>query len=114
MRTEVYAIRHNPTGEYMPCLMHRSGRGGWSFWNPGPVLDTYGEPHDKNPRIFFTKISARNALTMWLQGEWHRKQGVFVDWEGTPDGYDKMTVDAPSRPRVREDMEIVVLMLMGL
>jgi hypothetical protein len=105
---KVFAIRHKPTGEWMPHRLNRTP-GGWSHWIPGDELD---KPHDANPRLFFTLQSARNALTMWLQGKWKRDQGTSYSFDG-PEGYDEMTVNAPPVPRTRGDMEIVELELRG-
>lgn len=98
----VYAIRHKPTGLCMPALPH----GGYTYWNP------LRDDHTLlRPRLMFTLKSAQNALSAWLQGCWKREQGTSYDWEGTPDCYDEMLVNAPPAPRRREDMEIVVLKL---
>lgn len=99
---DVFAIRHKPTGKWMPARLNKSP-GGWSYWEP----TSDDEAHDANPRIFYTLRSAQNALTAWLMGEHSRKQGVSVDWEGIPDGYDDHIVNAPPIPRRRDDMEIV-------
>lgn len=98
----VYAIRHKPTREWMPCRMNKSGQG-QSHWTPGSTDD---KPHDANPRLFYKLQSARNALTMWLQGTWTREQGTSWYHDG-PEDFDNLTANAPAVPRVREDMEIV-------
>lgn len=103
----VYAIRHKPTKEFMPARMNKSGQG-WSHWTPGDAEDP---PYDSNPRVFYNPHSARNALTMWLQGKWERNSGTSYDWEGTPDSYDHMRVNAPTVPRLRAEMEIVTFSL---
>lgn len=115
---EVFAIYHNPTGTYMPTRMYRARQGGWSHWIPGPPPDGWGgcNGFDKNPRIFFTKRSAQNALTAWLQGI-HRKEssGGGTNMFGEPDDYEEdIVIDKPPIERKREDMEIVTLYLMGL
>lgn len=100
----VYAIRHKPSLEWMPARMNKSGAG-WSYWTPGNADD---KPFDANPRLFYTLQSARNALTMWLQGEWKREQGNDGgSYFNPPEYYDEMTVNASPIPRVRADMEIV-------
>lgn len=113
---EVFAIRHIPTGEYMPNKMSRAGAGGWSSWIPGPVLDGYGgcDGYDKNPRIFFSLRSARNALTAWLMGVHSRSTGITDQGWDTEDHYDEHIIEAPPVPRVRAEMEIVPLQLAGL
>ena len=98
-----FAIRHIPTGKFMPCRMYSTSRGGWSYWDPAHDADVY----DRNPRLFFTKQGAANALTMWLQGEWKRSSGVHYDFEGSPDYYDEVAPFEPPTPRVRFQMEVV-------
>lgn len=111
---EVFAIRHKPTQAWMPTRMFKTIGRGWSYWTPGDSSEGL-DGFDKNPRIFFTKQSARNALTAWLGGRWVQGKVREGDWET---GY--YTVDgdpAPTRPpveRKREDMEIVMLTLSGL
>lgn len=106
---EVFAIRHKPTQAWMPARMFKGSRG-WSYWTPA---DT--DAYDKNPRIFFTKRSAQNALTAWMQGEWEQGLVQDGDWET---GYYMVDGDPePKKPKVerkREDMEIVTLTLSGL
>ncbi len=106
---KVFAIKHKPSGEWMPHRMNRAP-GGWSHWTPGAAED---KPHDMNPRLFFTLQSARNALTMWLQGKWERHQGTNHSYFDGPEDYDNMIVNTPSVPRCRGDMEIVELELRG-
>lgn len=85
----VWAIRHKPTGGWLPW---RSGRGG-SFDNPAV---------GKHPRLFPSRRSAQNCLSAWLQGEWWPR--YHQSMEGTVyDGH------APRKVADREkgDMEIV-------
>lgn len=93
-----WAIKHKPTGHYLPVPRGRMGRGG-SFTEPCKpepgVLNTQA-------RLFDTKRSADNCLSQWLRGEHH---GVFEYEEGYT-----YTVGADVKPvasRVREDMEVV-------
>lgn len=113
MRT--YAIRHIPTGAFMPSRMFRSRGGGWSNWIPQtPAPDGWRgcDGFDKNPRVFFTKRSVQNALTAWLMGVHRRETWSGHDWEGIPDSSDEhVIVDGPL-PRLREEMEIVEFDLM--
>ncbi len=103
---EVFALRHKPTGEWMPARMYRTSRGGWSYWEPGS-LDN--RPHDGNPRIFFSLVSARNALTAWLRGEIDEEVHYTVDWQGPGERKNLVTKLCPQR--TRESIEIVSLSL---
>lgn len=112
---KVWAIKHKPTGKWMPARMYKGG--GWSYWNPGHTpqyLSTEEVPFDPTPRLFATLPSVRNALTAWLQGEWDRSTKREGDWET---GYYDVTAEPePSKPpveRKRGDMEIVELELLG-
>lgn len=110
---KVYAIKHKPTGQWMPARMTRTSSRGWSHWSPGYVHPVYGEskPHDPSPRIFFTLQSARNALTMWLQGTWEVKHYPGSHFEPPEDGSPEP--NTPPAPRSRDDMGIVELDLVG-
>lgn len=114
---EVFAIKHKPTGEYMPARMSRTSSRGWSHWVPGPAPDGWGgcDGYDKNPRVFFTLQSARNALTAWLKGMHNCSRGTTSGtWDSPPESYEVIEIAAPPVERKREDMEIVTLELTGL
>lgn len=97
----LYAIRHKPTGHFLPEPKGRMGRGG-SFLEP---VDC-GLDHD-NPRLFKSELSAKRALTAWLQGKHEPEFGYECD-----DGYNSyrvlegMTI-IPVDSRRKSDMEIV-------
>lgn len=106
---KVWGIRHIPTGAFMPCRMTRAG-GGWSRWIPQtPLPDGWAGSGglDKNPRLFFKKRGAQNALPAWLMGVHRREVWSGHDWEGIPDSSDEHIVEDAPIPRVRADMEIV-------
>lgn len=104
---KVYAIKHKPTDEWMPHRVFKSARG-WSYWEPG--LKGY-EPHDPNPRIFFTRKAAENSLTMWLQGCWEEQISKGSYFDGPE--HEGIAPTNPKQERRREDMEIVELDLLG-
>jgi hypothetical protein len=93
---EVFAIRVFGTTKYLP--MRKKSRG-----------FSYDEPTDeKPPRLFYTKRSAQNALTAWLQGVWENHT--------VTSGYYGEDVDVYPEPkkvegRQREMMEIVKFQL---
>lgn len=101
---KVWIIRHKPTGKPMPARMFRTAASGWSFWNPYEKRPGY-RPHDENPRIFFSEQAARNALAMWLQGEWKKQFSSVTYFE--PSEYEGNAPSVPELERKREDMEIV-------
>ena len=103
---DVFAIKHKPTGKWMPTRLNKI-YGGWSYWEP----TSQDRAHDENRRLFFTRRSAQNALTAWLMGEHRRESGTTYDWEGIRDDYDHHIIEKPKVPRLREDMEIVRLEL---
>ena len=91
-----YAIRHKPTGFYLPEPGGRLGRGG-SHVNPT-------DPTIQPPRIWHNRLGARNALSMWLKGKFVASRGQDYDgeyWE------DLSVIPAPERKA--EDMEIALL-----
>jgi hypothetical protein len=84
------------------------------MWIPGPQLDGWGgcAGFDKNPRIFFTLQSARNAVTAWLRGVQHEERHYSDSLEGR-DEWSEIVVEPPPTERKREDVEIVALELRG-
>ena len=102
----LYAIRHKPTGHFLPEPKGYAGRGG-SFVEP---VDC-GLDHD-NPRLFKSELSAKRALTAWLQGK-HMpiKEHDWDDW-GRNVTYTVGSDPQPVDSRRKSDMEIVSFRLM--
>lgn len=98
---QAFAIRHKPTGNFLPA--HGKGVGGvrgFSFDNPLPDGGKYG------PRLFGRFLSAKVALSSWLQGEFQSKHDQSLDGES------EISIEVKSRPdRVKADMEIVTFTL---
>uniref|UniRef100_UPI0032195AA1 hypothetical protein n=1 Tax=Chryseobacterium sp. TaxID=1871047 RepID=UPI0032195AA1 len=93
---DLYAIRHIPTGFYLPEPTGYGGRGG-----------SFSEPVDcsldgPNPRLFTSMLSAKRALTQWLRGEHH---GEFEYEDGYKYSTGATVVFKPER--IKEDMEVV-------
>ncbi len=89
---KAYAVRHKPSGLFIPRLETGKRRGGSHF-----------EPsNEREPRLFFNRISARAFLSNWLQGkaELHNCTG----YDGEYETYIKVI---PQPHRKKEDMEIV-------
>lgn len=117
----LYAIKHIPTGNLMPARMFKQAGSGWSWWEPTETRPGY-KPHDPNPRLFFTRASAANALGQWLRGPLNRQDvnmgsvDCSVPW--SPDEYrtEVCAVDPEfldtHPPRRREDMEIMEFILL--
>lgn len=107
----VYALRHKATGKFMPSRMYRTSLAGFSFWNPHETRPGW-LPHDQNPRIFFTRQSAKNAKVMWEAGEWRKRFGpVDCSMPFGPEEFVGVAPDAPEIPRAKGDLEIVVMTL---
>lgn len=113
----VYAIKHIPTGNLMPARMFRVTGIGWSWWEPTETRPGY-LPHDANPRLFFTRASAVNAIGQWLRGPLQKQE---VKLPGGPLEMDEYRIDVgavnpkhldPHPPRRREDMEIMEFILL--
>ena len=112
---KVYAIRHIPTGRFMPVPTGKNGSGS-TYWDP--VADSesaklYGEAPRAVPRLFPLRRSASSALTQWLRG-----RHVVVTERSHPDdsfgqSYDEPvgTAVEPDPSRKADDMEIVVFEL---
>ena len=69
-----YAIKHLPTGNYLPQLRKKRGH---SHTEPLPL--------DKAvPRLHRTVRTARVALWYWLRGAWVEEWGNTGDWGKRP------------------------------
>lgn len=101
---EFFALKHTATGRLMPALMSRSGRGGWSYWNPASV-DRSEHGHGSAPRLFETLRSAQNARSAWAQGFHKREAWSGYDWEGIHDSEDNHVIEDAGRKLT--DLEIV-------
>jgi len=100
----VYAIKHIPTGHYLPEPTGRSGRGG-SHTEPVPA-------DKERPRLFYSELSAKRALTAWLQGKHVADMGYEYDeYSGSNHAYQEGVVVIPQAHRIREDMRIMTLAL---
>jgi len=93
-----YAIRHKPTGRFMP-----ETHGKYSYWSPEDTNDAHP------PRLFVNRRSAANALTAWLQGTWSQVT------ELESDDWHSYSVTVGAQPTAvfgrcaREQMEVVEL-----
>ncbi|MDR5839369.1 hypothetical protein [Caballeronia sp. LZ034LL] len=101
----LYAIRHKPTGFFIPD----PDRIQWRASHLQPV-DCSGD--GPNPRLFHTELSAKRALSAWLQGRWKAE----LEWESTDEYgsgfyYQSLPVPTPIPDRVKEDMEVVPIRL---
>ena len=108
MYSEFFALKHSATGRLMPALMSRSGRCGWSYWNPASVNHSE-HGHGSAPRLFETLRSAQNARSAWAQGNHKREAWSGYDWEGIPDGEDNHVIEDAGRKLT--DLEIVRVQL---
>ena len=89
---KAYAVRHKPSGLFIPRLETGKRRGG-----------SHLEPSNKRePRLFFNRISARAFLSNWLQGTFENHS--YQTYEGDWDSGLRVT---PQPHRRKEDMEIV-------
>lgn len=90
---KVWAIRHKPTGGYLPRGEFRTIKGGSLV---EPTLD-------KPPRLFQSFRAAKSALGHWLRGKYVSKS--YIDF---PTGeYEYQLNVIPQPHRKREEMEIV-------
>lgn len=103
---KVYAIRHIPTGRFMPVPTGKNGSGS-SYWEP--ITESTAVYGTQLPRLFPLRRSASSALTQWLRGRHvvvtertHPDDGFGQSWD-EPVG----TVVKPDPSRKADDMEIV-------
>jgi hypothetical protein len=91
----LYAIRHKPTGRFLP--RPPSGQKGGTWVEP---------TSDKIPRFFNKPSVARGFLSIWCKGPLVRAKSV--DWETGLDEVDiKPDLTQAKEPRVKEDFEVV-------
>lgn len=96
----LYAIKHKPSGGYLPIPRGRLGRGG-SHTEP-MIPDGSIE---KQPRLFPNEKNAKNCLAAWLHGKYVAYRGRDYGLDGA-DYYEEIELK-PQPHRIREDMEIV-------
>lgn len=92
---EMFAIRHIPSGNYLPCGNGFRGRG--MTWRDPVVPNAIDLP-----RTFHTRNAARIALTFWLKGK---------HIGANENGYTYCDGVTHVKTRVASDMEIVPLHL---
>lgn len=88
-RMKYFAIRHKPTGKYLPQGSKKRG---------GFTSDTPMDMSKRPPRLFMKKHHAQYALDLWVKGRW----GVRLTAE-----HDDFLVPSPVKGRNKDDMEIV-------
>lgn len=87
-----FAVRHKPSGLFIPKLKTGARRGG-SHLEPS---------NDREPRLFHNHLAARAFLSNWLQGIF--KEHTYTDYNGYPES----SLKIEKQPhRKKEDMEIV-------
>lgn len=93
-----YAIRHTPTGHYLPMSFERGHRHSHDEPTPNCI-----------PRLFPSKQSAQSALTQWLRGKWANVMYQESEgWEYPSYGVQELEVE-PVTSRKAEEMEIVTM-----
>lgn len=99
-----FAIRHIPTGFFLPEPKGAMGRGG-SWTEPT-------DPNKEDPRLFRSERSANSALTQWLRGKHKAIMGWDIDDCGGAIAEYQEGVDViPVPGRKRDEMEIVPVYL---
>lgn len=89
----LYAIKHLPSGGYLPGYGSRRGRGGFTHDEPKVGLP---------PRLFGRKQDAKVALGHWLKGA----TSCYTSWDGDEDWSTH-----PKPHRKAEEMAVVEVRL---
>lgn len=97
---QMYAIKHVPTGQFLPAPSGRNGRGGSHM---EPVKVSAASP----PRLFHTEAAAKIALTYWLRGIVTVTYGYGNEWGECDESWHT----EPQPHRKREEMAIVPIEL---
>ena len=97
MIRELFAIRHKPSGGFLPVVRY-----GY----------THSEPSETAiPRLFTTRGGAQRALTWWLKGiTVVRMLAAGFSWDGPNDPEEDWDTKAMPE-RKAEDMEVVPVLL---
>ena len=91
----IFAVRHKPSGLFIPRLERGKRRGG-----------SYLEPsNEREPRFFHNKLAARAFISNWCQGQF---KTAYSQTEYGKEPYTDV-VKVPSRNKA--DMEIVAFEL---
>lgn len=94
-----WAVKHIPTGHYIPEPNGRRGRGG-SHVDPNP---------DSNiARLFMSERAAKIYITSYCKGKVLHETDYSCDYEGNRDGFEFNTI-VPQPNRLKEDFEIIPL-----
>jgi hypothetical protein len=95
----VFAIRHRPSGLFLPAANARGRVSQRGF--------THREPSAGLPRLFLTELRAKAAMRCWLQGKWENDygKGDYYESPGELEGCSPR----PCPDRKPEDMEVVKL-----
>lgn len=92
----LFAIRHKPTGRYIP--RPPSGRKGGSWAEPTPL--------DKQPpRFFHRERDAKGFLTAWLKGPVLARQ--YQTFDGDYDVDIGPNIKRAKEPRIKDEYEVV-------
>jgi hypothetical protein len=94
---QFWAVRHVPSGGYLPEPVGRMGRGG-SHVEPSTT---------ERPRLFMSRRAAVNGLSAWLRGKVHHSSG-YDSYAGE---YYENTSLEPVPSRKRDEMEIIEVQL---
>lgn len=92
---DAWAIKHLPSGRYLPAPRGRGGRGGTHVEIDDPGM----------PRLFPSEASARAALRWWLGGTVH--VGQHTTFNGWVEDTDEDWTIKPTPHRKAEDMNVV-------
>jgi hypothetical protein len=96
-----WAVRHKPTGWYLPEVYGRQGRGG-SHVEPTNLV---------RPRLFISQRAAKAYLGQWLLGKHNASRGYDSGSPySEPEYWEEVSVE-PVATRKREEMEIIELKL---
>lgn len=100
----MYAIKHTPTGRYMPVAQPGSTRGA-SFVEP---VDA--ETSDKAVRLFGSARSAKIALSAWCKGQYFVRNNPVSLYR---DGYDEeQSIEVVHvEGRVKSEFSVVTITL---
>lgn len=100
MHRRYWAIKHTPTGYFLPA--RRRGKG-YTHDDPQPAGGKLG------PRLFHSPVGASRALKCWLMGEW--REITTYSGLGEPDCAGPEPTGRKKDQRKAAEMEVVSFVL---
>ena len=105
-----FAVRHKPSGNFLPYPVKRADKPGARFKLRGFSYVEPLPPEESIVRLHLTENTAKRAMKAWAQGKW--KEEITYSYDGEPDYSGPEPIAVPDRKL--EDMEVVKIELKAI